>query len=47
MGDSRIKSISRNSVYWGYIGDNGKSNGNYYNGAYIRIIGYILGLYRG
>ena len=27
-------------LYWGYIGDNGKENGNYYS-----IIGYILGLY--
>ena len=25
-------------VYWGYIADNGKQNGNYYS---------ILGLYRG
>ena len=26
-------------VYWGYLRDNGKENGNYYS-----IIGYILGL---
>ena len=29
-------------VYWGIYGDNGKENGNYYNGLYR---GYI-GLYR-
>ena len=21
-------------LYWGYMGDNGKENGNYYNGLY-------------
>ena len=26
-------------VYWGYMGDNGKENGNYYS-----ILGVILGL---
>ena len=31
----------------GYIGDNGKENGNYYNGLYRDYIGIIYGLYRG
>ena len=29
-------------LYWGYMGYNGKENGNYYNRVYIRV---ILGLY--
>ena len=29
--------------YWGYMGNNGKENGNYY----LKKIEYILGLYRG
>ena len=34
-------------VVLGLRRDNGKENGNYYNGLYRDYIGYILGLYRG
>ena len=36
-------------LYWGYMGDNGKENGNYYNGLYgwllklCRLSGSLLG----
>ena len=35
-------------LYWGYMGDNGKENGNYYNGLYgcllmhFRVCGALL-----
>ena len=31
-------------VYWGYIGDNGKENGNYYLGPWASILASGLGL---
>ena len=31
-------------LYWGSMGDNGKENGNYYNGLYRGYIGFDIGL---
>ena len=42
---SKLKVYLR--VVLGLYRDNGKENGNYYNGLYRDCIGYILGLYWG
>ena len=37
-----LQLCNTNSYYWGYMGDNGKENGNYYNGLYYILILIII-----
>ena len=44
---SSIHKTGFRAYYWGLYWDNGKENGNYYNGLYRVYIGYIIGGYIG